>query len=141
MPQADSKVESLRALPLFAGVGTRDLERVAALCDWATAAQGSVLTAEGRAGLEFFLIVSGAAEVQVGGEVVGRMGPGECFGELALLDHGIPRRHATVVATEPMGMYVFEARGFASLLDAMPAVAQRIRDLGTTRQQHDAQRA
>jgi CRP-like cAMP-binding protein len=137
MSQADNKVESLRALPLFAGVGTRELERVAALCDWATAAPGSMLTAEGRAGLEFFLIVSGAAEVRVGGEVVGRMGPGECFGELALLGHGIPLRQATVVATEPMGMYVFEARGFASLLDSMPVVARRIRDLGSTRQRRD----
>lgn len=134
MAEADAKVATLRTVPLFAGCTNHQLERLAALCDWVDTPSGGVLTTEGRTGVEFFLVVAGSAGVQVGGAPVGRVGPGDFFGELALLEHGIPLRHATVTAAEPMGLFVFDARGFATVLDSMPEVAERIRARATQRQ-------
>jgi CRP-like cAMP-binding protein len=134
MGETDTKVEMLRGVPLFAGCSDRDLEQIALLCDWVRAQPGTVLTSEGHAGLEFFLVLQGTASVRVGGREVATVGPGDFFGELALLEPGVPLRHATVVAGEEMALFVFDARGFATVLDTMPVIAGRIREQGRARQ-------
>jgi CRP-like cAMP-binding protein len=134
MPQPDAKVEALRAQPLFAGCTDRELDRLATLCDWVEAEPGAELTSEGRTGVEFFLVVEGSADVRVAGRPVARVAAGDFFGELALLEHGIPLRRATVVAAEHLGMFVFDARAFATVVESMPAVASRIRERAAARQ-------
>jgi len=138
MGRGDSKVEALRAHPLLDGCSNRELERLAGLCDWITEPAGTVLTTEGRTGLEFFLVVEGVADVLVDGAAVGELGRGDFFGELALLERGRPVRRATVVARERMGLYVFDARGFATVLAGMPQVAAQIREQARRRQPRPA---
>ena len=135
----DAKVEEMRTLPLFQGCGRREVTRLAALCDRAAVQPGRELAAQGGVGLEFFVVVSGEAEVRRGDEVVATLQAGDFFGELALLDHRRPpRRSASVVATTPMSLYVFDARGFASMLHQQPAVGRRVAATGRARELRSA---
>jgi CRP/FNR family transcriptional regulator, cyclic AMP receptor protein len=139
MAETDLKTAALAELPLFAGCRRRQLERLGSICDKVTAASGAVVVAEGSTGVEFFVIEKGSAEVQSGGAVLARLGPGDFFGELALLgkDRILPRS-GTVVATEPLELYVFDMRGFASMLGELPDVAERIREEGRRRSARNA---
>lgn len=121
----DAKVDRIAALPLFAGAGPRQLERIASLCTEVTVEPGTVLTREGGPGHEFFVLVDGTVEVSVGGQPVTSFGPGDFFGELALLD-GAGTRTATVTATSPATLLVLSATEFSELLDSEPTVAVRM---------------
>lgn len=96
---------------------------------------GRHLCEQGTIGREAFVIVGGKAEVRRNGRKVATLGPGDCVGELALLDHG--PRTATVTAVEDIDVLVLGAREFAGILDEVPpiahkllkALAARIRDL------------
>ncbi|HYV01975.1 MAG TPA: cyclic nucleotide-binding domain-containing protein, partial [Actinomycetota bacterium] len=74
---------------------------------------------------EFFVIEEGAAEVTVDGDRVDALGPGDFFGEIALLE--TERRTASVVATAPLRCIVMHARHFSSMEQSMPEVAEQIR--------------
>jgi CRP-like cAMP-binding protein len=93
---------------------------------------GDELTRQGGHAREFFVVVSGTAEVHRDGERIGHLGPGDFFGEVGLLG---PRweRSATVVATSPMRALVMARRQFRELLFAAPTVAARIRGAATQR--------
>ena len=120
----DAKLERLAALPLFSGSGRRDLERIARRCTEVSVPAGRVLCREGEAGLEFFVLESGSVTVTRGGTPVTTLGPGDFFGELALLDGGT--RNATVTAETDVDVIVLSRQEFAELLDEEPAVAARM---------------
>ena len=76
-------------------------------------------------GREAFVIVDGTAEVRRNGRKVATLGPGDCFGELALLDHG--PRTATVIADTDMTVLVLgAARVRRASLDEVPAIAHKL---------------
>ncbi len=79
---------------------------------------------KGSIGREAFIIVDGTAEVRRNDKKVATLGPGDCFGELALLDHG--PRTATVVATTDLKVLVLGAREFAGILDEVPPIAHKL---------------
>jgi CRP/FNR family cyclic AMP-dependent transcriptional regulator len=106
-------VHSLKSVPLFAGVRDRDLKRLARVLRESRFKEGDMITTEGRSGVGFFLIEDGEASVAVRGEIVRTLGPGDHFGEIALIDEG--PRTATVTATTDMrcrGMASWEFRSF-----------------------------
>ena len=129
----DAKLELLRRVPLFAGLGRKELEEVGALVDEVDLPAGQVLTTEGRYGSEFFVIVSGTARVERDGVHVRTLHDGDFLGEIALID-GRPRS-ATVTLESPARLLVLGHREFDSLLDRFPniqravlqALAQRVR--------------
>ncbi len=86
---------------------------------------GTRLTVEGARGAEFFVIRSGHAVVHRGGRQVAVLGPGDHFGEIALIDPAT-RRTATVTAEGDLQVQVFDRREFASLLDRDAVLARRI---------------
>ena len=110
--------------PLFSGLSKKELKAVARLMTPLTVPQGTVLTREGDPGREAMLISAGTARVERDGENVATLGPGELFGELALLT-GAPRT-ATVTAETDVVVAALSRQEFASLLDASPKVAQKI---------------
>lgn len=129
----DRKLELLAGVPLFAACSKRDLSRIATLVDRIDVREGKVLTRQGRPGHEAFIIVEGEAKVAMKGRRSVRLGPGELFGELALLDQG--PRAATVTAETDMMLLVVNSRGFSALLDdpsvrraVMTAMASRLRE-------------
>ena len=87
-------------------------------------AAGKTLCEQGNIGREAFIIVDGTAKVVRNGRAVATLGSGDCFGELALLDHG--PRTATVTATTDLDVLVIGAREFASILDDIPAISHKM---------------
>ena len=94
---ADELVESLKRVPIFAGVRDKELGRLVKAMRDSRFNEGEVITTEGRSGVGFFLIEDGNATVSLRGEIVRTLGPGDHFGEIALIDEG--PRSATVTAT------------------------------------------
>ena len=94
-PLADADV--LKPVPLFAGLDDAERAQVARLFRERRFAKGDAVIREGSGGAAFFLIESGEASVLVGGEERAALGPGDWFGEIALIDEG--PRSATVTAT------------------------------------------
>lgn len=129
----DRKIELLSGVPLFAACNKRHLSRISTLVDRIDVPQGKVLTRQGKPGSEAFIIVEGEAKAAMKGRRSVRLGPGELFGELALLDGG--PRAATITAESDMVLLVVDNRGFSALLDdpsvrraVMAAMASRLRE-------------
>ena len=117
-------IEDLRNVPLFSACTKDELRAIVRLGTEAAVADGRVLTEQGKPGSEFFLIRSGHVRCLVDGKEVARMGPGDFFGEMALLDKG--PRHATVIADGPTDLIVLDRREFSSLLDAAPSITKKL---------------
>jgi hypothetical protein len=125
MPPRTETVRSwLRTSPLFAKASEVELSRIASLADELHVDPGDELTVEGQPGNTFFVIAKGMATVSRGGKRLVGLGPGSYFGEIALLEQG--PRTATVTADSRMWLFVFDAAGFASLMNGIPAVADEI---------------
>lgn len=120
------QLSTVDSIPLFASVPRRRHWHLARLADEVGVSAGAELTRQGGYAQEFFVVVSGTADVLRDGERVGALAPGDFFGEVGLLG---PRweRSATVVATSPMRLLVMARRQFRELLFAAPTVAARIR--------------
>ena len=89
--------ERLKAVPFFSSISKKDLAHVAQQTDEVDVPAGKVLMRQGDLGDQFFVVNSGTAEVTHDDEHVADLGPGDFFGEMALLE--ADRRNATVTAT------------------------------------------
>jgi CRP/FNR family transcriptional regulator, cyclic AMP receptor protein len=118
---ATSPVEALRKVPLFAGLSDDDLERLARQMKERRFPEGAAVTTEGAGAAGFFVIVEGNATVSVGGEVKATLGPGDYFGEIALIDEGT--RSATITATTDVLSYGLTAWEFRPFVEEQPKVA------------------
>jgi CRP/FNR family cyclic AMP-dependent transcriptional regulator len=85
---------------------------------------GKALTKQGEPGSEFFVITDGQVEVTIDGKEVAKLGPGDFFGEMALLDSG--PRTATVTCLTDVQVEVISRRDFSQLLDDAPALTRKI---------------
>lgn len=130
MAQRDEYLDRLASVPLFADLDRDELEEVSQLGTDVEVEEGRVLTQEGDPATEGFLVLSGTASAARGGKEIATFGPGDFFGEMALLVHG--HRTATVTATSPMSVRAFHKSEFENLLDLHPKVAVKI--LRTTAQ-------
>ncbi len=124
MARHDEFTEHLAQVPLFSACSKKDLQQVARRAEDVRVDAGKVLVREGAAGAEFFVIVEGQADVTRHGEKVARLGPGQFFGDLALLDRA--PRNATVTAATPMELVVLGQREFAALIDEVPGFAHKL---------------
>jgi len=117
-------LEHLAQVPLFASLSKRDLQKLARASDEMTLEQDRVLVEQDTTGHEAFVILEGEAIVKRGGRKLATLGPGDHFGELALLDGG--PRTATVVAATPLTVLVLGQREFAGILDEVPGLAHKV---------------
>ncbi|MGH9109586.1 MAG: cyclic nucleotide-binding domain-containing protein [Acidimicrobiales bacterium] len=120
----DNKEIDLSKIWLFSTCSTRELRTVRRALEEVTVPDGRVLCEEGTIGREFFLIVDGQATVRRGTRRVATLGPGDYFGELALLDR--KPRSATVVSDGEMRLLVLGQRQFNGILDAIPALGRKL---------------
>jgi signal-transduction protein with cAMP-binding, CBS, and nucleotidyltransferase domain len=118
--------KSLERVPLFAGLSHKEREKVARWADTVDLPAGKHLLDEGRLPHEFFVIVDGEVEVLHDGKRLATLGPGDFFGEIALIEHG--RRTASVVTTAPTTLAVMSPASFAAMRREMAEVALRIDD-------------
>jgi CRP/FNR family transcriptional regulator len=114
-------VDALAKVPLLAGLQRRDLEKLARSFRERRFPEGHVITGEGQPGVGFFVIVEGAANVSVGGEQRATLGPGNAFGEMALIDQG--PRSATIVAATDVKCVALSAWEFKPFVEEHPTVA------------------
>lgn len=121
---AHDYLDRLAAVPLFADLDRHDLETVASLGTDIDLEEGRVLAREGDPASEAFLVLAGTARCERNGEEIATFGPGDFFGEMALLVHG--HRTATVTATSPISVRAFHKSEFDDLLDRSPKVAVKI---------------
>jgi CRP/FNR family transcriptional regulator, cyclic AMP receptor protein len=114
----------LAAVPLFSGCTTKELRDIARATVELTLDEGKEFVTQGDVGREAFIIVEGTADVSRAGNKIAQLGPGDCVGELALLDHG--PRTASVTAASPMTVLVLGPREFSGLLDEVPTLTHKI---------------
>jgi CRP/FNR family transcriptional regulator, cyclic AMP receptor protein len=120
----DPKLERLSQVQLFSGCSKRDLSRIAGVAEEIEVPAGRVLIRQGSLGREAFVIYEGRAKATIRGKGSAKLGPGECFGEMALL-HSAPRS-ATVTAETDMRLLVLGSREFSTLIEDVPAVGRRV---------------
>jgi CRP-like cAMP-binding protein len=113
--------ELIRGVPLFADADEKFLDRLAGEFIERTYAPGEAITEEGEAGRTFVVIESGEATVTVHGEEVGKLGPGEAFGEMALIDKSA--RSATIKAKTEVHGYQLPVWSFRPLVESHPEMA------------------
>ena len=113
--------DTLGQVPLFSRLDLRDRKRIAQAMSERTWSEGDVVIEEGRGGAGFWLIASGDATVTIGGEVIRSLGPGEWFGEIALIDEG--PRSATVTATSDLRCHGLVSWEFKPFIKENPELA------------------
>jgi CRP-like cAMP-binding protein len=113
--------ETLARVPLFSGVKEKDLKKLGKRMQERSFSEGEVVTTQGESGVGFFVIEGGNAAVSRNDEVVRNLGPGDYFGEVALIDSG--PRSATVVATSDLQCRGMTAWEFKPFVEEHPDVA------------------
>ena len=124
MGSENGVVDYLARVPLFARCSDEELEALAGRAMDAAVDEGQVIILEGQGAYEFFAVVSGRAQVTRDGQVVAELGPGEFFGELALLDRAL--RDATVTALTPMELVVMTGWDLEEALLEAPSMTRSL---------------
>jgi CRP-like cAMP-binding protein len=132
----NEKIELLRRIPLFAECTKAELIEVAISADEREAATGQNLTEQGQRGREFFIVVEGAVSVRRDGRKLADLGPGDWFGEIAILT--FKPRTATVTATSPVRLLVISDRAFRRVVETTPRIALKVLRNVAERLEHDA---
>jgi len=115
----------LANVPLFAELTPQEREELAGWTEVREVSAGQPVTLEGASGYTFFVIQSGTADVHEGEEKVRELGPGDFFGEMAILGEG--RRRGTVVATSPLTVLAMFGTELRRLEAELPELGERIR--------------
>jgi CRP/FNR family cyclic AMP-dependent transcriptional regulator len=131
---AEPSVDLLKKIPLFAGLDKRELKRLRSSFNERTFDAGEPVAVEGEAGAGFFVIESGEAVVTVHGDERGRLGPGDYFGDVAMIDQG--DRTATIQADSDLKCYGLTFWDFRPLVESdariawplLQVMAKRLRD-------------
>jgi CRP-like cAMP-binding protein len=121
---AKASTDVLKKVPLFAGLDDRELQEIAGQMRERRFAQGDTVTQEGAGGAGFFVVEDGQAEVTVNGERRGTIGPGDYFGEIALLTGS--DRTATIKATSDMLCWGMTPWDFRPLVESNSAIAWKL---------------
>jgi CRP/FNR family transcriptional regulator len=118
---ADAPVELLKKVPLFSGLSDRELKQVAQSMKERTFNAGDTVTEEGKGGIGFFVIGDGTAKVSIGGTEVRTFGPGDYFGEIALVAD--VDRTATITAETELSCYGMTSWDFRPLVENNASIA------------------
>ena len=136
---SDDNAALLARIDLFAGLSSRQLRRLAERAKEVQHPPGRSVTREGNIGLGFHLILDGEATVSQGESVRRRLGPGDHFGEISMIDGR--RRSATVTADTPMRTLTVPHATFEELVDQDPAFARGLLKVLCARLREAEQRA
>jgi CRP-like cAMP-binding protein len=116
--------DDLADIPLFDSLSEDELEQLAAWFEVKTVSGGVRLASEGASGYSFYVLVEGSAVVTAEDETVATYGPGDFFGEIAILGDG--RRTATVTTTSPARLLVLFGTEFRGMQQSQPEIAGRL---------------
>ena len=123
MPKAKT-IELLKTVPLFEGLSKRELDSVYRTGKEITFGPGHDIVEEGATGIGFHLLLDGEVDVVVGGKKRARLGRGDYFGEMSLLDGG--PRSATVKTATEVRTLALTPWAFISLVERTPSIAKKL---------------
>jgi CRP-like cAMP-binding protein len=121
---AQPPLELLQRVPIFSTMERDDLERLARSFKERTFGEGDTVAAEGKGGVGFFVISDGQAGVSVKGEERATLGPGDYFGEIALIDDGA--RSATITAKSELRCFGLTPWDFRPLVETHAEIAWKL---------------
>jgi CRP-like cAMP-binding protein len=117
-------VDLIQKVPLFADLDRKELQDLAGWFKERTFSEGEEVVSEGRGGIGFFVIEEGQAGVSVHGDERASLGPGDYFGEVALIDEGA--RSATITAKSNLRTYGLTSWEFRPLVESNASVAWKL---------------
>jgi CRP-like cAMP-binding protein len=120
----EQAVEQLRTVPLFRDFSDEELGHVAQMTKRVEFPEGKTVANQGETGVGFHLIIEGSADVIQDGTTIGRLKPGDYFGEISLIDGGT--RSATVTTTAPTTTLSIAAWDFSRLIDHSNAMMKKL---------------
>jgi len=131
----DEKLDLLHRIPLFSALDKRQVERIGMLAEEVDVPAGKVLMQQGEEGGDLMVVVRGRVAIERDGSRLNTMGPGDFFGEIALVVGG--PRTATATTEEPCTLLIVNHREFHSMVEEFPeisvqllnALAHRVRNL------------
>jgi CRP/FNR family cyclic AMP-dependent transcriptional regulator len=121
---AEGAAALLKRVPLFSDLDDKELDRIASTMKQRTFQAGDQVTTEGQGGVGFFVIEDGEALVTVGGDERRRLGPGDYFGEVALLNQSV--RTATITAQTELRCYGLTSWEFRPLVETHGSIAWKL---------------
>ena len=131
----DLYIQRLRAVPLFSSLAKRELDLLVRQSDSLRYPPRYRVVREGSPGEAFWLVIEGELAVHRGGRQVATLGPGDYFGELAVIDPA--PRDATVVASTPVELMVLGRGRFWATVEGSPALMRKLM-VGLARRLHEA---
>jgi CRP/FNR family transcriptional regulator, cyclic AMP receptor protein len=121
---AEGAAELLKRVPIFSDLDGKELDRIAASMKARTFSAGDKVTTEGQTGVGFFVIEDGEATVTVAGDERRKLGPGDYFGEVALLNESA--RTATITADSDLRCYGLTSWEFRPLVETHGSIAWKL---------------
>ena len=121
---ARASTDTLKKVPLFADLDDKELGAIASSMRERRFKAGDTVTQEGAGGVGFFVVEEGEADVNVGGEAKGSVGPGDYFGEIALINES--PRTATLTARTDMVCYGMTPWDFRPLVESNSTIAWKL---------------
>ena len=122
--ESDVVVEMLEKTPLWTGLSRQDLKMIVERSHMRKFESGSTIVRKGEGGVGFYMILDGAVEIRSDGRTLSKLGPGQFFGEMSVLDN--QPRSADVVTVEPSRTLVLTAWSFNGLVSLRPKIALKM---------------
>jgi CRP/FNR family cyclic AMP-dependent transcriptional regulator len=109
---------------LWSGLGKKDLQSIVKASKEQRYESGNTIVKKGEIGIGLYLVLDGSVEIRSDGTVITKLGPGQFFGEISLLDN--QPRSADVIAVEPSRCLVVSDWGFKGLISDNPRIALKM---------------
>lgn len=122
--ESEAVITMLEKNPLWAGLNTKDLQAIIKVSEERKFETGDIILGKGEGGVGFYLIMDGSVEVKTDSKILAKLGPGQFFGEMSVIDN--QPRSADVIAAEPSRCFIVSEWSFKALISENPRIALKM---------------
>ena len=122
--ESEALIAMLEKDPLWAGLDMKDLKAIVKVSEERQFQTGDIILGKGEGGVGFYLIMDGSVDIKSDSKTLAKLGPGQFFGEMAVLDN--QPRSADVIAAEPSRCFVISEWSFKALISQNPRIALKM---------------